>query len=61
MDTVAFFTCLKTILGFLPISLIFIRAIKDEAVRKMNKLGRNPNDVSRLVRKMKIESTDVVG
>ena len=35
--------------------------MKEEAVRKMNELGRNLNNVFRLVRKMKIESTDVVG
>ena len=32
-----------------------------EAVRKINELGRNPNNVFRLVKKMKMESTDVVG
>ena len=37
------------------------RAMKEEEVRKINELGRNPNNVFRLVRKMKIESTDVVG
>ena len=35
-------------------------AVKEEAVRKSNELGRNPN-VFRLVRKMKIKTTDVVG
>ena len=30
-------------------------------MRKIDELGRNPNDVFRLVRKMKMESTDVVG
>ena len=37
------------------------RAMKEEAVRKINEIGRNPNNVLRLVRKMKMESTDVVG
>ena len=37
------------------------RAMKEEAVRKINVLGRNLNNVFRLVRKMKLESTDVVG
>ena len=37
------------------------RAMKEEATRKINELGRNTNNVFRLVRKMKIESTDVVG
>ena len=37
------------------------RAIKEEAVRKINEIGINPNNVFRLVKKMKIESTDVVG
>ena len=36
------------------------RAMKKEAVRKSNELCINPNNVLRLVRKMKIESTDVV-
>ena len=35
--------------------------MKEEAVKKMNEIGRNPNNVFRLVRKMNIESTDVVG
>ena len=30
-------------------------------MRKINKLGRNPNNVFRPLRKMKIESTDVDG
>ena len=30
-------------------------------MRNINELGRNPSNVFRLVRKMKIESTDVVG
>ena len=34
------------------------RAMKEEAVKKINELGRNPNNVYRLVRKMKIEITD---
>ena len=38
-----------------------VRAVKEEAVRKINEIGRNHNNVIRLVRKMKIESTDVVG
>ena len=37
------------------------RAMKEEAVRKISELGRNPNNVFRHVRKMKRESTDVVG
>ena len=37
------------------------RAIKDEAVKKIKELGRNPNNVLRLVRKMKIDCTDVDG
>ena len=32
-----------------------------EAVRKINELVRNPDNVFRLARKMKIENTDVVG
>ena len=36
-------------------------AMKEEAVRKINEFGRNPNNIFRLVKKMKIESTDVVG
>ena len=30
-------------------------------VRKINELGINPNKVFRIVRKMKMDSTDVVG
>ena len=30
-------------------------------MRKIDELDRNPNNLFRLVRKMKIESTDVVG
>ena len=30
-------------------------------MRKINELGRSPNNVFRLVRKMKVESTDAVG
>ena len=30
------------------------RAMKEETVRKINECGRNPNNVFRLVRKMKI-------
>ena len=37
------------------------RAVKEEAVRKINELGRNPNNVLRLIRKMNMERTDVVG
>ena len=37
------------------------KAMKEEAVRMINELGRNFNNVFRLVRKMKIERTDVVG
>ena len=37
------------------------RAMKEEAVREINEIGRNPNNVFRLVKEMKIESTDVVG
>ena len=35
--------------------------MKEEAESKINELGRNHDNVFRLVRKMKIESTDVVG
>ena len=35
--------------------------MKGETVRRINELGRNSNNVFRLVRKTKIESTDVVG
>ena len=35
--------------------------MKGEAERKIIELGRNPNYVFRLVRKMEVESTDVVG
>ena len=38
-----------------------VRAMKEEAIRKITELGRNPNNVFRIVRKIKIESTDVVG
>ena len=37
------------------------RAMKEEAMKKINEIGRNTNNVLTLVRKMKIESTDVVG
>ena len=37
------------------------RAMKEEAVRKINELGRNSNNIFRFVGKIKIESTDVVG
>ena len=37
------------------------RSMKEEAVRRINEIGINPDNVFRLVRKMKIESTDVVG
>ena len=36
------------------------RAMKEEAVRKISELGRNTNNVFRLVRKMKKENVDVV-
>ena len=36
------------------------RAMKEEAVRKINEIFMNLNNVFRLVRKMKMESTDVV-
>ena len=36
-------------------------AMKEEAVRKINEIGRNCNNVFRLIRKMKVESTDIVG
>ena len=35
--------------------------MKDEAVRKNNELGRNTNKVFRLIRKIKLESTDLAG
>ena len=35
--------------------------MKVEAVRKINEMGRNPNNVFEHVRKMKIENTYVVG
>ena len=35
--------------------------MKEKAVRKITELGRNPNNVFRPVRKMKIESIDVDG
>ena len=35
--------------------------MKEEAVRTINDLGRNPNNVYRLVRKIKMDCTDVVG
>ena len=37
------------------------RTMKEEAVRKITEVGRNPNNVLKFVRKMKIESTDVAG
>ena len=37
------------------------RAMKEEAERKINELGRYRNNFLRLVRQMKMESTDVVG
>ena len=36
-------------------------AMKKEAVRKIDELGTNPNNIFILVRKMNIESTDIVG
>ena len=38
-----------------------VRAMKENVLRKINEIGRNPNTVFRHVRKMKIEITDVVG
>ena len=38
-----------------------LELLKEDAVRKINEIGRNPNNVVRLVKKMKIESTDVGG
>ena len=35
--------------------------MKEEAIKNINEIGRNINNVFRLVRDMKIESTDVVG
>ena len=35
--------------------------MKEEVVRKINQLGRNPNNVPRLVRKMMVQNTDDVG
>ena len=37
------------------------RAMKEEAVRKINDQGINSDNVSRHVRKMKMEITDVIG
>ena len=37
------------------------RATLEEVARMINKIGRNPNNFFRLVKKMKIESTVVVG
>ena len=37
------------------------RAMKEEAMRKINEISRNTNNVFSLVRKMKIKSTNVVG
>ena len=36
-------------------------AMKEDAVRKIKENGKNTNNVIKLVRKMKIESTDVDG
>ena len=44
-----------------PAKKAVARAMKEEAVRKINEIGRNPNNVFRLVRKITIESTDVGG
>ena len=35
--------------------------MKEYALKKINEQGRNTNNVFRVVRKMKIESTDFVG
>ena len=35
--------------------------MKEKAAKKINEIGGNHNHVVRLVRKMKIKSTDVVG
>ena len=35
--------------------------MKEEALRKINEIGRNTNNVFRFVRKMTIESLSVVG
>ena len=35
--------------------------MKEEAVRMINEIDRNTSNVFRLVRQMRIESTDVVG
>ena len=35
--------------------------MKEETVKKINELGGNPNNVFRLVSKMKMEGTYVVG
>ena len=35
--------------------------MKEEEMKNINDLGRNPNNVFRLVRKIKMESTDIVG
>ena len=35
--------------------------MKEEAVRKINQIGGNPNNVFKFVRKMKMKSTDVIG
>ena len=37
------------------------RSMKEKAGRKINESGRNPNNVFRIVRKVKIGSIDVVG
>ena len=34
--------------------------MKEEAARKINELGRNPNNVFRHARRMKVDSTDDV-
>ena len=39
----------------------FARAMKEESVRKINELGRNPNNIFRLVKKINMHSTDVFG
>ena len=35
--------------------------MKEDAARKINELDRSPNNFIRLVRKMKMKSTDIVG
>ena len=51
--------CDKSEIAFCIIGNVEI--MTGEAEKKINELGRNPNNVFRLVRKMKMETTDVVG